>query len=109
MLRQRVLAPAAWFARHGPLQHDIRIVPPLDGPDHIELRIGHRPVCLAGTVKNRIASLIWSSIYSEKIHCPVCYSNKIRRPDAHARRPLDRCTLAEKSRPLHQIHHIGLR
>src|SRR5262245_28333553 len=40
------LALGAWFARHGPVQHGIRIVPPLDGPGHTEPRIGHRPVRL---------------------------------------------------------------
>ena len=34
----------AWFARHGPVQHDIHIVTPLDGPAHIEPRIERRRV-----------------------------------------------------------------
>ena len=55
-LSWHALALGAWFARHGPVQHGIRIVPPLDGPAHTEPRIAHRPVRLVGLVRDRIAS-----------------------------------------------------
>lgn len=62
MPRQRVLAPPAWFVRHGRVQHDIHIVPPLVGLARIEPPIGHRSaclvcsVCLVGIVRDRSAS-----------------------------------------------------
>jgi hypothetical protein len=51
-----VLALGAWFVRHGPVQHGIRIVPQLDGPAHTEPRIGHRPVRLVGSVRDTIVA-----------------------------------------------------